>query len=121
MKKNILPIIMGNMLEAYDFCLYGLLAVVFAKLFFPANYNYALTFSFLLFTIAYISRPFGSLLWGSLADRYGRKPILMATLAVMGISAVGMAIVPKYSSILKTTQNFHKVISNVSHSSFCCS
>ena len=90
---------MGNMLEAYDFCLYGLLAVVFAKLFFPANYNYALTFSFLLFTIAYISRPFGSLLWGSLADRYGRKPILMATLAVMGISAVGMAIVPKYSSI----------------------
>lgn len=96
--RRILPVIFGNILEAYDFCLYGLLAVYFSKVFFPESSN-SLFFSFLLFSIAYIARPLGSILWGHIADKYGRKPVLMSTLSLMAIPAIGMAIMPSYQTI----------------------
>ena len=97
--KKIAPVLLGNMLEAYDFCLYGLLAPLFAKIFFPENFQHSLIAAFLLFSIAYISRPFGSILWGHIADKYGRKPVLMGTLTMMAIPAVAMACMPTYESI----------------------
>ena len=99
MRKNIMPVLLGNILEAYDFCLYGLLAPIFAKIFFPDTFQHSLAAAFLLFSIAYISRPFGSILWGHIADKYGRKPVLMGTLTMMAIPAIGMACMPSYESI----------------------
>lgn len=96
--RRILPVLLGNILEAYDFCLYGLLAVYFSKIFFPESSN-SLFFSFVLFSIAYIARPLGSILWGHIADKYGRKPVLMSTLSLMAIPAIGMAVMPSYESI----------------------
>lgn len=99
MIKKIKPVLLGNVLETYDFCLYGLLAPVFAKVFFPDNFQHSLTCAFLLFAIAYLSRPFGSILWGHVGDKYGRKYALIGTLGIMAVSAVGMAIVPSYNQI----------------------
>lgn len=97
--KKIAPVLLGNMLEAYDFCLYGLLAPVFAKVFFPPDFEHSLIIVFLLFAVAYLSRPFGSVFWGHIGDKYGRKPVLIGTLGVMAIAAVGMAIIPSYQVI----------------------
>lgn len=97
--KKILPILLGEALEAYDFLLYGLLAVYFSKIFFPSDSTNALNFSFTLFAVAYIARPIGSIFWGHIADKYGRKPVLMGTLSLMAVPAVGMAIMPSYETI----------------------
>ena len=96
--RRILPVLLGNILEAYDFFLYGLLAVYFSKIFFPESSN-SLFFSFVLFSIAYIARPLGSILWGHIADNYGRKPVLLGTMSLMAIPALGMAVIPPYESI----------------------
>lgn len=95
---KVLPLILGNALEIYDFTLYGLLSVYFSKVFFPES-EHALFFSFVLFSLAYVTRPVGSILWGHIADKYGRKPVLMSTLALMAIPAIGMAFVPSYATI----------------------
>ena len=96
--KKLLPILLGKVLESYDFFLYGLLSVYFAKIFFPQSAN-SLTYSFLLFSTAYLARPLGSVLWGHMGDKYGRKPVLMGTLSLMAIPAIGMAIMPSYENI----------------------
>jgi len=96
--KKVLPVLLGNTLEAYDLCLYGLLAVYFSRVFFPQSNN-SLTLAFLLFSIAYLARPIGSLLWGYIADKYGRKPVLIGTLSLMAIPAIGMAVMPSYETI----------------------
>ena len=99
--KHILPVLFGNCLETYDFCLYGFLAPTFAILFFPDNLDktLAIIFAFGVFLIAYISRPLGIIIWGHIADKHGRKPVLIGTLTMMAIPAIGMACVPVYSSI----------------------
>lgn len=97
--KKIMPILLGCTLEAYDFALYGLLAVYFSKIFFPPDSKRSLVFAFFLFSIAYLSRPIGSAIWGHIADKYGRKPVLIGTLTMMAIPAIGMACMPSYASI----------------------
>lgn len=96
--KKVLPVLLGNTLEAYDFCLYGLLAIYFSKVFFPQS-KYSLTLAFLLFSVAYLARPLGSIIWGHIADKYGRKTVLISTLSLMAIPAIGMACMPSYENI----------------------
>ena len=96
--KKAFPVLMGNMLEAYDFCLYGLLAVYFSKIFFPQS-QYPLALAFLLFSVAYLARPIGCIIWGHIADKYGRKPVLISTLSLMAMPAIGMACMPSYETI----------------------
>ena len=99
--RRVIPVLSGNALETYDFCLYGFLAPTFASLFFPESLDQssALIMSFGVFLIAYISRPIGILFWGHIADKHGRKPVLMGTLIVMSIPALGIACVPSYNDI----------------------
>lgn len=98
--RRIIPIVLGESLEAYDFFLYGLLSVFIAKTFFPQHgTELTLTYSFTLFSVAYIARPLGSIIWGHIADKYGRKKVLIGTLSLMAVPAVGMALMPSYDSI----------------------
>lgn len=98
--KKLFPIIVGESLEAYDFFLYGLLSVFIAKTFFPQHSaELTLTYSFTLFSVAYVARPIGSIIWGHIADKYGRKIVLMGTLSLMAVPAIGMAFMPSYESI----------------------
>ena len=88
--KNPALIAAGNGLEFYDFMLYGLLAPVFAPLFFPSdNHTLSLLSAYALFAVGFVLRPLGVFIWGHIADKYGRKPVLLSTITLMAIPAIG--------------------------------
>jgi MFS family permease len=94
--------VLGQILEWYDFFLYGTAAaLVFGKLFFPVG-NDPLTgtiAAFGGFTVGFIARPIGGVLCGHLGDRYGRKAVMMLTLMTMGTATVLMGALPTYHQI----------------------
>jgi len=91
----------GTTIEWYDFFLYGTAAaLVFPQLFFPtfdAFVGQILAFS--TFTVGFVARPLGGLIFGYLGDRVGRKSTLVATLLLMGVSTVLIGALPTYDSI----------------------
>lgn len=91
----------GSALEWYDFFLYGTAAaLVFGPLFFPKFDPLVGTLlSFATFGVGFIVRPFGGILFGYLGDKYGRKPVLMATLLLVGAGTMLIGCLPTYSSI----------------------
>jgi len=93
--------IAGTALEYYDFAVYNTLAaLVFNKLFFPTFDPISGTLlSFATFWVGYLSRPFGGILFGHLGDRYGRRFVLIITLALMGITTMLIGLLPTYSQI----------------------
>jgi metabolite-proton symporter len=91
----------GTTIEWYDFFLYGIAtAIVFRRLFFPELAPFAGQIASLsTFTIGFIARPIGGLLFGYLGDRMGRKSTLVATLLLMGVSTLLVGFVPTYEQI----------------------
>ncbi|HVS41493.1 MAG TPA: MFS transporter, partial [Candidatus Dormibacteraeota bacterium] len=88
MRRIALASLWGTTIEFYDFFIYGTAAaLVFAKVFFPGLGASAGTVaSFATFGVAFLFRPLGSILFGHLGDRVGRKRTLVATLLMMGLS-----------------------------------
>jgi len=91
----------GSALEWYDFFLYGTAAaLVFGELFFPKNDPVVGTLlAFLTFGVGFVVRPLGGILFGVLGDRYGRKPVLVATLLMIGIGTTLIGALPTYAQI----------------------
>jgi MHS family proline/betaine transporter-like MFS transporter len=90
----------GNALEWFDFVVYGFFAVTMAKLFFPTGSE---TVSLLLalgtFGVTFVMRPFGAIVLGSYADRYGRKAAFTLTILLMMAGTAIIVVAPTYSSI----------------------
>ncbi|MGH9758014.1 MAG: MFS transporter, partial [Candidatus Acidiferrales bacterium] len=87
----------GNLLEWYDFGLYGLLAPVLATLFFPGrNRIAALLAVYGGFAIGFAMRPIGAVVLGRLGDRVGRRFVLLVSVMLMGISTVAVGLLPTY-------------------------
>lgn len=86
----------GSALEYYDFAIYGLAsALIFGQIFFPTLGTTAgLLASFATYGAGFLSRPFGGLFFGSIGDRKGRKFVLLATIAIMGISTTLIGCLP---------------------------
>ncbi|MBN9744566.1 MFS transporter [Amycolatopsis sp. A1MSW2902] len=93
--------VIGNTIEFYEFNTFGTMtALVFAHLFFPAASPVAGTLlAFGTFAVGFVSRPLGGALFGYLGDRFGRKPVMIWTLMVMGGATVLMGAIPTYDSI----------------------
>lgn len=93
--------LVGTSLEFYDHFIFGsAAAVVFPRLFFPdENLALATILSLTTYGVAFVARPFGALLFGSLADRIGRRTILVATLAIMGTATFLIGLLPSYATI----------------------
>ena len=83
----------GTLIEWYDFYLYGVLAVFFAKHYFPPDLNATVAFiaSLFVFWTGFLVRPFGAILFGHLGDLIGRKFTFMLTLGLMGAATFVLA------------------------------
>src|SRR5882672_1977959 len=89
----------GTLIEWYDFYIYGVLAVFFAKHFFPpGNDNLALLASLAVFWFGFLLRPFGAIFFGHLGDLIGRKFTFMLTLLLMGAATFVVGLIPSYQS-----------------------
>ena len=89
----------GTSLEYYDFFIYGTMAaLVFKQLFFPSYSALAGTLaSFGTFAVGFVARPLGSLLFGYLGDRVGRRHTLFLSLLMMGGSTVAIGVLPTFA------------------------
>ncbi|PXY19266.1 MFS transporter [Prauserella muralis] len=91
---------LGSAVEFYEFTIYAYLAVVFAPLFFPAGDVFASTLAALaVYVGGYVARPVGGLIFGALGDRFGRRPVLMTTIFLMGGAASLVGLLPTYDQI----------------------
>ncbi len=93
-------VIIGRTSEFFDFFVYAIASVlVFPKLFFP--FVDALTgtiYSFAIFALAFVARPFGSLLFMVIDRAYGRGTKLTIALFMLGGSTAAIAFLPSYAS-----------------------
>ncbi|MFF8863665.1 MFS transporter [Streptomyces sp. NPDC015139] len=91
----------GTAIEFYDFFVYGTAAaLVLGPLFFPTFSPVAGTLAaFGTFGVGFVARPLGSVLFGHLGDRRGRRPVLVLSLLLTGASTVAVGCVPSYGSI----------------------
>jgi MFS transporter, MHS family, proline/betaine transporter len=90
----------GNILEWYDFGLYGLFAPIFAQLFFPGQDRIAsLIGAYSGFAIGFAARPLGAAVFGHLGDRVGRRAVLVCSIVLMGFATTATAILPTYHAI----------------------
>ena len=91
----------GSLLEYYDFFIYGTAAaLVFGKVFFPsAKPATATLLSLATYGVAYVARPIGAIFMGHLGDRYGRKRVLVVTVAGMGVATFLVGCMPTYADI----------------------
>lgn len=91
---------LGTLIEWYDFYIFGSLATVIAKQFFPEGQGTAALLSTLaIFAAGFIVRPFGALVFGRLGDLIGRKYTFLLTLVLMGGSTFLIGVIPGYKSI----------------------
>lgn len=90
----------GNVLEWYDFAVYGFLAPLIGKVFFPSGDPVtSLLAAYGAMAVGYASRPLGSILFGHLGDRIGRKPALILSMVMMGTATLGIAVLPGHAEI----------------------
>lgn len=91
---------LGTLIEWYDFYIFGMLATVISKQFFPEDAGTSALLSTLaIFAAGFIVRPFGALVFGRLGDLIGRKYTFLLTLILMGGSTFAIGCVPGFASI----------------------
>lgn len=100
-RRILVASLIGTAIEFFDFYIYATASVlVFPHLFFPASDPGTATLASLAtFAVAFVARPIGSAVFGHFGDRVGRKATLVAALVTMGVSTVGIGLVPGYASI----------------------
>lgn len=103
--KRLAPLIgsslVGTTVEGFDFVLYALLtSLVFNKLFFPKLDPAVGTIAaFGVFAVGLFARPLGAVFFGHFGDRIGRKPTMIYSLGLMGITTGMMGVIPTYQSV----------------------
>lgn len=98
--RSIAAGVVGNLIEGYDWNLYGLMAVYFASSFFVAgDATSSLLTAFITFGLGFVVRPLGAFILAPLADRLGRKQVLTICIIIIGAASLVMAITPGYASI----------------------
>jgi MHS family proline/betaine transporter-like MFS transporter len=99
--KRILTIsLLGNVLEYFDFTIFAVFSVQIGKAFFPGYDDFTQTlWSLSIFGAGFITRPFGSVLFGHLGDKKGRKKTLIYTITGMAFTTLFMGLMPAYDEI----------------------
>lgn len=98
--SHILAVGAGNALSFYDFVTYAFFAIQIGQTFFPFHDSTtSLLASLATFGVGFFARPVGALVIGRYADRHGRKPAMIFSFALMGVSILGMALTPGYRTL----------------------
>src|SRR6201993_3314700 len=99
-RRVIVAAAVGNVIEWYDFYIFGSLAAVLAAKFFEKTHPVAALLSTIaLFTAGFLIRPLGAFLFGWLGDKVGRKYTFLITLSGMGIGTGCIGLIPTFQSI----------------------
>src|ERR1700744_3115606 len=101
MRRSIAGASIGNVMEWYDFGVYGYIATTIAQVFYPGDSVSAvhLIATFSTLAAAYVVRPLGGFILGPLGDRIGRKRILVITILLMTVGTTMTGLIPGYSAI----------------------
>jgi metabolite-proton symporter len=93
--------VFATTLEWFDFLIYATAAaLVLGPLFFPSVSPVAGTLaSFATFAVGFVARPLGGIIAGHVGDRFGRKPPLVVSMLVMGVSTFAIGVLPGYAAI----------------------
>jgi MHS family proline/betaine transporter-like MFS transporter len=92
--------LIGNVLEWFDFAVYGYFASNIGHQFFPKSDPAAQQFlAFAVFALGFVARPLGSLVLGRIGDRIGRRPLLTLSIALMGGATLILGLLPNYNQI----------------------
>lgn len=97
--KALFSAFISNFLEFYDFSLFGAFSIYFSQLFFSGDKWSTLLKSLSVLGVSFIARPFGSLFFGYIGDRYGRKQSLSFSILLMGVATFGIGCLPTYNEI----------------------
>ena len=90
----------GTIFEWYDFFIYGTLAAIIGKSFFPSdNSTLEVLLVWIGFAVGFGFRPLGAVLFGFLGDRLGRKYTFLITVTLMGIATAGVGLIPSAATI----------------------
>src|SRR5881409_591684 len=99
-RRVIVAASVGNVIEWYDFYIFGSLAAVLSVKFFEQSHPVAALLSTIaLFTAGFLIRPLGAFLFGWMGDRVGRKYTFLVTLSGMGIGTGCIGLIPTYADI----------------------
>jgi MHS family proline/betaine transporter-like MFS transporter len=92
--------IVGNVMEWYDFAIYGFFARTIGSLYFPAeDPRTSLLAAYAVFAVGFFMRPLGAILFGHIGDRVGRGPALLWSVVAMAVPTLVMGLLPTYSQI----------------------
>ncbi|WP_208987948.1 MFS transporter, partial [Pseudovibrio sp. W74] len=98
--RSIIAATSGNVLEWYDFTVYSFLTATIATQFFPLENRVAsLLSAFAVLAVGYAARPIGSVIFGHIGDRVGRKAAMMISVLLMGGGSLAIALLPTYGQI----------------------
>jgi MFS family permease len=90
----------GNVIEWYDFYIFGSLAAVLSVKFFEKSHPVAALLSTIaLFTAGFLIRPLGAFLFGWMGDRIGRKYTFLVTLSGMALGTGAIGLIPTFDQI----------------------
>jgi|tagenome__1003787_1003787.scaffolds.fasta_scaffold20832366_2 MHS family proline/betaine transporter-like MFS transporter len=99
-RRAVSAAVIGNVLEWYDFGVYGFVAAIIGKNFFPGtDETTELLKAFLTFGLGFVARPIGGIVIGRMGDTHGRKAALMLTIFLMAAGTVLIGILPTYATI----------------------
>lgn len=92
--------LIGNVLEWFDFAVYGYFASDIGRQFFPQSSPAAQQLlAFAVFALGFLARPVGSIVLGAVGDRIGRRALLTVSIALMGGATLVIGLLPTHAQI----------------------
>ncbi|MET4590794.1 MFS transporter [Arthrobacter sp. 754] len=99
-RRGLLALGLGNTLEWYDWMVFGLLSAFIGPKFFPSQDPVTATLSALaVFAVGFAFRPLGGILLGTLADKLGRRKVMLWSIMMMAVTTLVIALCPTYDQI----------------------
>jgi MHS family proline/betaine transporter-like MFS transporter len=95
-KVSIAVAALSTIVEWYDFTLYLFMATVLSRVVFGGGQD-SLLATLAIFAVSYLLRPVGALLFGRFGDRFGRRPVLLVSMALMAAAMLGTAVLPTHA------------------------